>query len=246
MTAIANGISLHGGLYPFVSGFFVFSDYMKPAIRLAALMELPILYIFTHDTIAVGEDGPTHQPIEQLTMLRSIPNLSVIRPADANEVRAAYEVALKSHHPVAIILTRQDLVTFLNPEAIQVEKGAYIVHEPTSPEGILIASGSEVSLAMAASEVLEKMGHALRVVNMPSMDRFLMQPAAYQETILPPKIRKRLAIEMSDGAHMWRFVGLEGEVLGLSTFGKSGKGPVVVSGMGFNVDEIIRRYLALK
>ncbi|MFA6627020.1 MAG: transketolase [Bacilli bacterium] len=247
MAAIANGIALHGGLVPFVSGFFVFSDYMKPAIRLSALMKLPVLYIFTHDSIAVGEDGPTHQPIEQLTMLRSIPGLDVIRPADANEVRASYAFALASHAPVVIVLTRQELTTFIPIEDIDLNKGAYILtHDEEDIEGILIASGSEVALAVAASDVLLSMGHTVRVVSLPSSTLFSKQSTAYQEKILPLHIKKRLAIEMSDGAHLWRYVGLDGDVVGLSTFGKSAKGNILTAEMGFTVEALVKRYLLLR
>ena len=246
MAAICNGISLHGGLRPFCSGFFVFADYMKPSIRLASLMELPVIYIFTHDTIAVGEDGPTHQPIEQLTMLRSIPGLNVIRPADANEVRASYQFALKqTNKPTALILTRQDLVTFLSPEAIHLEQGAYVVRDGKNLDGIIIASGSEVYLAMKTSEALALQGLQVRVISMPSTNLFDAQSKTYQDSVLPPNITKRLAIEMSEGAHLWRYVGLEGDVVNINTFGKSAKGPVITEAMGFNVDSIVKKYLAL-
>ena len=175
MAAITNGIALHGGLKPFCSTFFVFSDYMKPAIRLAALMKLPVIYVFTHDSIAVGEDGPTHQPIEQLTMLRSIPGLNVIRPADANEVKGAWEVAYYSkHNPTAIVLTRQNLPSVTEDNATQkVKFGGYILaHEKENLDGILIASGSEVSLALSAQTMLREEGYDVRVVSMPSICLF--------------------------------------------------------------------------
>lgn len=247
MAALTNGLRLHGGLKPFCSGFFVFSDYMKPAIRLSALMDLGVIYIFTHDSIAVGEDGPTHQPIEQLTMLRSIPGLITIRPADANEVRSAYQFALNSHNrPVALVLTRQELKTFIPVEKIALEKGAYIVSEEENPEGLLIATGSEVSLVTEAAALLKQEGYNVRVISLPSTNLYEAQSAEYKESIMPAKITKRLAVEMSEGAHLWRYVGSNGEVFALNTFGKSGKGNVVIEAMGFTVMEIVRRYKALK
>ena len=240
MAAISNGIALHGGLRAFCSGFFVFADYMKPAIRLSAIMELPVVYLFTHDSIAVGEDGPTHQPIEQLTMLRSIPNCIVIRPADAYEVKAAYEMAFAStHQPVILVLTRQNLQNCTMAATDQVKKGAYILAEDDQPDWIIIASGSEVNLALEVKKVWNKKGKKVRLISMPSTQLFNQQSLAYQESILPSHITKRIAIEASEGAHLYRYVGLDGMVYGLNRFGKSGKGPQVMADLGFEVDKIV-------
>lgn len=248
MAAISNGIALYGGFKPFCGGFFVFSDYMKPALRLSSLMELEVLYIFTHDSLAVGEDGPTHQPIEQLTMLRSIPGLIVIRPADANEVRHAYQYALNvKGTPVVLVLTRQDIMSFIPDEAIALEKGAYIIGDESSDiDGIIIASGSEVTLACDAQAQLLKEGIKTRLVNIPSTNIFDQQSQAYKDHILLPHITKRLAVEASDGAHMWRYVGLAGDVICLNSFGTSAKGPVVLETMGYTVAEVVNRYKDLK
>lgn len=245
MGAIVNGITLHQGLRGFASGFFVFSDYMKPAIRLSALMELPVIYIFTHDSIAVGEDGPTHQPIEQLTMLRSIPNVNLFRPADANEVKAAYKIALEStNRPTIIVLSRQNLPT-ITPFC-DLNRGAYILHDVDDFEGILLASGSEVSLAMQVQERLSELGKKVRVISIPSTNLFDRQSEEYKNMLLPPHITKRIAIEMSEAAHLYKYVGLFGKVKGINSFGKSGKGPEVIEDFGFNVEEIVKEYLQLE
>lgn len=246
MAAISNGIGLHGGLRPFCSGFFVFSDYMKPAMRLSAIMHLPIIYIFTHDSVAVGEDGPTHQPIEQLTMLRSIPNMMLIRPADANETKEAYRIALQTKdRPIVIVLTRQNLSTLVLENETHVSQGAYIIKDNLHAQGVLIASGSEVELAMKAQAKLESLGHPVRVVSMPSIDLFEAQSIEYKQHILPPTLTKRLAIEASDGAHLYRYVGSHGAVKGLTSFGESGKGPLVMEKFGFSVDQVVEAYLNL-
>jgi transketolase len=247
MAAIANGIALHGMLKPFVSGFFVFSDYMKPAIRLSALMHLPVMYIFTHDSIAVGEDGPTHQPIEQLTMLRSIPNVNVIRPADANEVKEAYQIALDSKTtPTVIVLTRQNCPMVVKENESKVNRGAYILSDVEKPEGILIASGSEVNLALAAQALLKNEGKMVRVVSMPSTNLFDQQDEAYKNQVLPKYLTKRLAIEMGEAAHMYKYTGLFGCVYNINEFGKSGKGPEVIKDFGFTAEKIKESYLQLE
>lgn len=247
MAAIANGLALHGMLKPFVSGFFVFSDYMKPAIRLSALMNLPVIYIFTHDSIAVGEDGPTHQPIEQLTMLRSIPNVNVIRPADANEVKTAYKVALTSKTtPTVIVLTRQNCPTVVSEDDAKVNLGGYVISDVDNPEGILIASGSEVKLALEAQKLLASEGKKVRVVSMPSTNLFDKQDGEYKNQVLPNYITKRLAIEMGEAAHMYKYTGLFGNVYGINEFGKSGKGPEVIKDFGFTAEKVKDSYLALE
>lgn len=246
MAAIANGIALHQGLFAYCSGFFVFADYMKPAMRLSAIMELPVLYIFTHDSIAVGEDGPTHQPIEQLSMLRSIPNMCVIRPADANEVKAAYQLAIKEKSkPIVLVLTRQSVPTVVDFNHAMIEKGGYIIDDAEDFEGILIASGSEVSLALEAKRLLLQLGKQIRVVSMPSIDLFEAQPQAYQDMVLPPHITKRMTIELSDGAHMQKFVGLFGKGYHISKFGKSAPGKDVLVDYKFTAKDIVDAYLLL-
>lgn len=245
MASITNGICLHGGLRPFCSGFFVFSDYMKPAIRLSALMDLPVVYIFTHDTIAVGEDGPSHEPIEQLTMLRSIPNLNVIRPADAYETKEAYEIAFKSkNRPTAIILTRQNVNLIKTKYQKSVSYGAYIASpERERIDKIIIATGSEVYLAIEVQKILLDKGIDTRVVSMPSINLFNEQKDAYKEKILPSKIRDRVAIEMGEGSHLYQFIGLDGKLINITSFGLSGKFPEVMSEFGFTPEKIASKII---
>ena len=245
MAAISNGIAIHGGLIPFCSGFFVFSDYAKPAIRLSAMQHLPVVYIFSHDSIAVGEDGPTHQPIEQLTGLRSVPNLNVIRPADANECIQAYKVAFTSKtNPTFIALTRQNTETL--PVHGDLTKGAYVVKKHQDDEGILIATGSEVALALHVADKLESMGKNVRVVSMPSMYLFDRQDNSYKEEVLPAKLTKRLGIEMGEAAHLYKYIGLNGDLCNINHFGISGKYQLVMSEFGFSVEKVVERYNNLK
>ncbi|WP_443029758.1 transketolase-like TK C-terminal-containing protein, partial [Sporolactobacillus sp. KGMB 08714] len=203
MAAAVNGLALHGGVIPFGATFFVFSDYAKPAIRLAALMGIPSIFVFTHDSIAVGEDGPTHEPVEQLAGLRAIPNLTVLRPADGNEVREAWKLAVESRNrPTLIVLTRQGVETLpgeAEHAAEGVRRGGYVVSEAAGgrPEGILIATGSEVALAAEAQALLERAGHPVRVVSLPSWELFRQQPQAYRDRVLPPDVRARVGIEMA-------------------------------------------------
>ncbi len=242
MAAISNGIVIHGGLKAFCSGFFVFADYMKPAIRLAAIMSLPIIYVFTHDSIAVGEDGPTHQPVEQLTMLRSIPNINVIRPADANEAKYAWEVAYNSKlKPTAIVLTRQDTAMVTSEQEAQKGKyGGYILaHEKEKLDGILIASGTEVKLALDAKQKLWELGYDVRVVNMPSIDLFEEQSPQYRNDVLPPSVNSKVAIEMSEAAHFYKYLGSKGKLINIQRFGMSGKYQVLVPNFGFSVERIV-------
>lgn len=245
MAAICNGLALHGGVRPFCSGFMVFSDYMKPAMRLSALMHLPVIYVFTHDSIAVGEDGPTHQPIEQLSMLRTIPHFNVIRPADANEVKAAWDFAINEtkDHPTAIILTRQDVetVTTYNPKSVRL--GAYIVsHEQKDLDGILIATGSEVKLAIDAQKELLREDIDVRVISMPSTNQFDKQLIAYKEQLMPSYVTKRLAIEMSEGSTLDKYVGLFGQVYNITTFGRSCPSKLLVNEYGYNVQKIVETF----
>lgn len=244
MAAICNGISLNGITKSFCGGFFVFSDYMKPAIRMSALMHLPVMYFFTHDSIAVGEDGPTHEPIEQLTMLRSIPNLNVIRPCGREEVKEAITIAYNSKdNPTAIILSRQGLLESRTKENSQENlslKGAYIISkEQKNLDAVIIASGSEVPLAISAQKVLLNEGIDIRIVSMPSMFLFDKMDSDYKETIVPTKVKK-IAIEMSEAAHMYKYV-KDGEVINIKTFGLSGKASDVLDSFGFTTEKIVQK-----
>lgn len=244
MGAAGNGMALHGGVKPFVSTFFVFSDYLRPSIRLAALQKLALTYVFTHDSIAVGEDGPTHEPVEQLAALRTIPGLTVIRPTDANETASAWAYALQQNAgPVALILSRQNLpvyeVTKANVDGVA--KGAYILTETNDqPDVILIGTGSEVSLAVSAKAVLEQDNISVRVVAMPSRELFDRQTAAYKLSILPATVSKRLAIEAGISLGWERYTGSDGKVLSIETFGASGPGNEVLEYFGFSVDNVVR------
>lgn len=242
MAAIGNGIMAHGGTFHHVSTFFVFADYLKAAVRLSALSHLPLSYVMTHDSVAVGEDGPTHEPIEQLAMLRAIPNTVVIRPADANETRLAWKVALESKdRPVVIALTRQNVPNLKETENLEsIDKGAYIIKDCKNPELILIATGSEVALGLEAAEVLEKEGKAVRLVSMPSMELFKEQDADYREKILPSAIRNRVSIEMGTSFGWGAFTGLDGLNISIDRFGISGPGGDVAKKLGFNVENIVK------
>lgn len=243
MAALLSGIALHGGLRPFGSTFLVFFDYMKPAVRLAALMRIPVVYVFTHDSIAVGEDGPTHQPVEQLSNLRSIPNLHVLRPADGRETAAAWLHAVQRRDgPTALILTRQDLPQLAGTgrEAL---KGGYILSREDGDrvDLILLAGGSEVSLALEAKEMLQRKGCAVRVVSMVSWELFEAQDEEYREQVLPKKAGRRLAVEAALPMGWERFVGCRGRVIGVDGFGSSAPGEVLMEKTGFSVANIVRR-----
>jgi transketolase len=226
MGAILNGLSL-SKVRPYGSGFLIFSDYGKPAIRLAAVMEIPVVYIFTHDSIGVGEDGPTHQPVEQLVALRAVPGLITIRPADANEVAEAWRVILGfRHEPACLILTRQALPTFdrsTYAPAAGLAQGAYVMADAAggSPDVLLLATGSEVSLCVAAHEQLLKEGIKSRVVSMPSWELFERQPQAYKDAVLPPSVKARVSVEQASTLGWDRYVGLTGRAIGMRTFGAS-------------------------
>jgi transketolase len=251
MAAAANGMALHGGLKPYVGTFFVFSDYLRPAVRLSALMKVPVIYVFTHDSIAVGEDGPTHEPIEQLPALRVIPGVTVIRPADGNETSAAWKYAVENTEgPVALVLTRQALPNLpgTKEQAVEgVRRGAYVVSEAKNgnPQGILIATGSEVALAVKAQEKLAAEGVHVRVVSMPSWELFEKQSAEYKESVLPKAVTKRLAVEMAYPLGWEKYVGSEGAVLGISTFGASAPGDRVIREYGFTVENVTAKFKAL-
>lgn len=243
MAAIGNGIIAHGGTWHHVSTFFVFTDYLKPAIRLSALSKLPLTYVMTHDSVAVGEDGPTHQPIEQLAMIRSIPNTITLRPADGNETRLAWKIALESkERPVVMALTRQNLTNLKETENIEgIEKGAYIISDSSEkPELILIATGSEVDLALKVKEKLESDGKKVRVVSMPSMELFREQDESYKEEVLP-KEAKKVSIEMGSTFGWAEWTGTCGLNIGIYSFGISGKGEEVTAEFGFTPEEIIER-----
>lgn len=240
MGTILNGMALHGGLRVYGGTFFVFSDYVKAAVRLSAIQELPVTYVFTHDSIAVGEDGPTHEPIEHLAGLRAMPNLTVIRPADARETQAAWHHALTSTStPTALVLTRQNLTVEEGTDFGKVSKGAYVVYEAAGFDRILIASGSEVNLAVKAAKELEAQGIKVRVVSVPSTELFDAQDAAYKEEVLPNAIRRRLAIEMGATQNWYKYVGLDGKVLGIDRFGASAPAQTVIDNYGFTVENVV-------
>ncbi len=242
MGAILNGMALHGGVRPYGGTFLIFSDYMRPAIRLAALMELPVVYVFTHDSIGLGEDGPTHQPIEQLTALRVIPNLYVMRPADAAETAQAWRIALERRNgPTALVLTRQavpelDRTRYARPDGVR--RGGYVLAETEDPQALLIASGSEVALALAAREHLHGEGTRVRVVSMPCRELFEAQPESYRKEVLPARIRRRVAVEAGATLGWKGQVGLDGGVVGLDRFGASAPGGVLYRELGLTAEAV--------
>lgn len=240
MAAIANGMYLHGGLTVYCATFFVFSDYMKNAMRLSALMNLPVVYILTHDSIGVGEDGPTHEPVEQLVGLRSIPNMKVYRPCDGRETAAAWVSALTGTAPTALVLTRQTLPLYENTgkEAL---KGGYILSdsEKPTPDVLLIASGSEVQLCMEAQKTLKAEGIDARVVSMPCMEEFEKQPAAYKDHVIPPAVRARVCVEAGSPYSWYRYAGLDGAIIGMSTFGASAPAEKLFEHFGFTPENVV-------
>ncbi|MDN7144697.1 transketolase [Liquorilactobacillus mali] len=246
--AAINGIALHGGTRTYGSTFFVFSDYLRGALRLSALQHLPVTYVFTHDSIAVGEDGPTHEPIEQLMSLRAMPNVNVIRPADANEVIAAWRIALNADRiPTVLVLTRQGLPVLPKTDKLAdegVKHGAYVLlpAQKDVPDGILIATGSEVSLAQEAQKQLLSDGIDVSVVSMPSFELFEAQRSEYKEKILPNSVSNRMSIEMGATLGWERYVGRDGVAIGIDKFGASGNGPLITKHYGFNVENIVTQY----
>jgi transketolase len=252
MGAILNGLAVHGGVIPYGATFFIFSDYMRPPMRLAAMMEQRVIYVFTHDSIGVGEDGATHQPVEQLANLRAIPRLVVIRPCDANETACSWRVAIETRdRPVALVLTRQDVPTLDRSLYASVEglrRGAYILAEAANgrPEVILMATGSEVSLIVEAWEQLRKQGVQTRLVSMPSWELFDAQTEEYRHSVLPPPVRTRLAVEAGATQGWHRYVGEWGDVIGLDHFGASAPGPALMREFGFTVENVCKRALALR
>jgi transketolase len=246
MGAILSGLALHKGIRPYGGTFLVFADYCRPAIRLAALMKLPVTYVFTHDSVAVGEDGPTHQPVEHLAVLRAIPGLTVIRPADATETAAAWRVAIKATDgPVALILSRQNLPVLdrtYYPSATALAKGAYILSDSKGkPDAILIGSGSEVSICLEAQRVLAKQGVAVRVVSMPSWELFERTSQAYKDAVLPPKVTARVAVEAGISMGWERYVGSRGAVVGIDRFGASAPGETVMDKYGMKAAAIVSK-----
>ena len=241
MVAIMNGMTLHKGVKVSAGGFLVFSDYFKAAVRMACLMKLPIILPLSHDSIAVGEDGPTHQPIEQFAMLRSIPNMHVIRPGDAVEMVAAWKLAIEStENPTALILTRQNVETMENSSVEGVSKGAYVIgKEENHLDAIIIASGSEVNLAMKAKKVLLEKGIDVRVVSMPCQEFFDQQDEQYKEAVLPNAMRKRLSVEMASSFGWHKYVGLDGITMSIDEFGKSAPAQDVIQSYGFTVDGVV-------
>lgn len=246
MGAIMNGMALHGGVKPFGATFFVFSDYLRPAIRLSALMKLPVTFVFTHDSVAVGEDGPTHEPVEQLASLRAMPDISIIRPADGNETVAAWKVAIESkNEPTVLVLSRQDLMTIV-PTAEQaydgVKKGAYVISEAKGEaQGLILATGSEVQLAIEAQKQLEAEGIFISIISMPSWDRFEKQSLEYQNQIIPPNMKARLAVEMGSSIGWKKYVGDEGEVIAIDRFGASAPSDKILEEYGFTVENLVSK-----
>jgi transketolase len=251
MCGCSSGMALHGGMRPFVSTFLIFSDYARPAIRLAALMKLPIIYVMTHDSIGLGEDGPTHQPIEHLASLRAIPHLCVIRPADANEAAFAWQAAIaRTHGPTMLVLTRQNVPVFDRTRvasAAGVLKGAYILskEDRDRPDLILLGSGSEVQLILAAQEQLARHGVAARVISMPSWEIFAEQPKSYRDEVLPSAVGARLAIEAGSPLGWRQWVGDKGEIIGLNRFGASAPGNEVFKHLGFTVENVVEKSMTL-
>ncbi len=249
MAAIMNGIALHGGLIPYGGTFLVFSDYARNAIRLSALMKQRVIYILTHDSIGIGEDGPTHQPIEHAAMLRMTPNLFVWRPADGMETAVAWSMALETHNaPSCLLLSRQILSTQQHTldTAYMMQRGGYILQDcAQTPQIILIATGSEVQIALDSADQATKLGIAVRVVSMPCAEKFLMQSIEYQEQVLPQKIRARIAIEASATAYWYRFVGLDGIVIGIDQFGLSAPGPQIYQELGITVEHTLESIITL-
>jgi transketolase len=245
MAAVVNGMAYHGGVIPFGATFFVFSDYLRPTLRLAAVSHLGSIWVFTHDSVGVGEDGPTHQPVEQLATLRAIPNLVTLRPADANEVREAWKIAIENRHqPTALVLTRQTLPTLdrgVFAPADGVRRGAYVLADlgEAKPQVILMASGSEVALIVKAGQRLAEQGLAVRLVSFPSWELFDEQDAAYRDAVLPSDVTARVAVEagVSQGWHRW--VGAQGRILAIDRYGASAPVNTVFAQLGFTVEDLV-------
>ena len=251
MGSIMNGMALYGFTRPFGATFLIFSDYQKPAIRLASIMQLPVTYVWTHDSIGLGEDGPTHQPVEQLWSLRSIPGFAVVRPCDANEVAVCWLKIMEDRKPAGIVLTRQNIPTLdrkINAPAINARKGAYILQDApnSNPDVILIATGSEIELALIAQKELNSQSINTRVVSMPCVEWFQDQTASYQESVLPKNVKAKIAIEAGSTFGWYQFVGLEGGVVGLDRYGASGKPDLLYKEFGITVEKIVAKAKELK
>jgi transketolase len=244
MAAIANGMQLHGGIQAYCSTFFVFSDYCKPAMRLSALMKLPVTYIMTHDSIGVGEDGPTHQPIEQLIMLRSIPGLKVFRPADGKETAAAWVSALSGNEPTVLALTRQNLPQYANSGRAAL-KGGYILEDcEGNPDVLLIASGSEVELCVKAKAALAEKGIQARVVSMPCIEEFEKQSPNYKENVLLPNVKARVCVEAGSPYSWYKYAGDCGEIIAMDGFGASAPAGQLFEHFGFTVEHVVAKAMA--
>jgi transketolase len=243
MSAMTNGLALHGGFLPYCATFLVFSDYARNAIRLSALMKIRAVFVYTHDSIGLGEDGPTHQPIEHAEALRVIPNLSVWRPCDSVETAIAWQAAIERRDgPTTLLLSRQGLAfqARSSHQLADIRRGGYVLHDGAGPlDAIIIATGSEVSLAMAAVKNLEEMGHSVRVVSLPSTDIFDRQEAAYRDKVLPPMVTVRVAVEAGVSHGWFRYVGTHGQVIGLDTYGESAPAKTVFEHFGFTVDNVV-------
>jgi transketolase len=251
MGAIANGMALHGGLIPYTATFLTFSDYMRAPMRLAALGEKRVIFVFTHDSVALGEDGPTHQPIEHVMNLRAVPNLTVIRPADANETAEAWRAAIRNAHgPTALIFTRQGLPVLDEAECASAEnlhQGAYTLWQSNggTPDVILIGSGSETHIALEAGKKLATEGVRVRVVNMPSWELFDRQPVEYRESVLPPQVRARVAVEAGAKLGWEHYVGLDGAIVGMESFGASAPASVLYEKFGLTAENVVAQAKAL-
>jgi transketolase len=246
MGAIANGLAVHGGIIPFTATFLTFSDYMRGSMRLAAIMGAKVIFVFTHDSVGVGEDGPTHEPVEHFAALRAIPHLTVIRPGDANEVAVAWKVAMEAQGPIVLVFTRQNVAVLDRAQygsADGLRRGAYILSDAPNgkPDVILIATGSEVPLIVGAQKKLAEQGINARVVSMPSWELFEAQPKEYRDAVLPPSIRARLAVEAGVTQGWQKYVGLDGDVIGLDRFGASAPFNVIFEKLGFTVDNVVVR-----
>ncbi len=242
MAAIANGMQLHGGLRVYCATFFIFSDYMKHAMRLSALMHQPVTYILTHDSIGVGEDGPTHEPVEQLIALRSIPNMKVYRPADGKETTAAWISALTGNAPTCLVLTRQNLPQYEN-SGLDALKGGYVLadSEKKVPDVLLIGSGSEVEQCMQAKDILKTKGVDARVVSMPCIEEFEKQPQAYKDSVIPPEVKARVCVEAASPYSWYKYAGDYGEIIGMTTFGASGPANKLFEMFGFTADNVVEK-----
>ena len=246
MAAVANGMALHGGIRPYCATFFSFSDYMKNAIRMSAIMELPVVYVLTHDSIGVGEDGPTHQPIEHLTGLRSMPVLKVFRPADGVETAAAYQSALGDKRPTAIVASRQELPALDTGDKAEFKgtskdavKGGYVVYDAKPPKAVIMAAGSEVSISIEAARILKAEGIAVRVLSMPCLSEFDAQSAEYRESVLPSDIRARVAVEAGSSMSWGKYVGLDGAYVCIDRFGESGKPEELFKRYGITPEAVV-------